>query len=147
MMMQRRSGGNRSDGAHGPMAAMMPGAKAQDFKGTMKKLIAYLGSYRAAILIVFVFAVLSTAANIAGPKILGEATTKIFEGVVAQLNGTGEIDFNAIGRIALITLGLYGVSALFAYIQGWIMADVSTNIAYRFRRDIREDEPHAVALL
>ena len=138
MMMQRRSGGNRSDGAHGPMAAMMPGAKAQDFKGTMKKLIAYLGSYRAAILIVFVFAVLSTAANIAGPKILGEATTKIFEGVVAQLNGTGEIDFNAIGRIALITLGLYGVSALFAYIQGWIMADVSTNIAYRFRRDISE---------
>ena len=138
MMMQRRSGGERQGGAHGPMAAMMPGAKAQDFKGTMKKLIAYLGGYRKAILVVFVFAVLSTAANIAGPKILGEATTKIFEGVIAQLNGTGSIDFDAIGRIALITLGLYGLSALFMYIQGWIMADVSTNIAYRFRRDISE---------
>ena len=138
MMMQRRSGGNNSGGPRGPMAAMMPGAKAQDFKGTMKKLIAYLGGYRKAILVVFVFAVLSTAANIAGPKILGEATTKIFEGVIGQINGTGEIDFDAIGRIALITLGLYGLSALFAYIQGWIMADVSTNIAYRFRRDISE---------
>ena len=138
MMQQRRSGGDRPGGAHGPMAAMMPGAKAQDFKGTMKKLIAYLGGYRKAILVVFVFAVLSTASNIAGPKILGEATTKIFEGVIAQLNGTGGIDFDAIGRIALITLGLYGLSALFAYIQGWIMADVSTNIAYRFRRDISE---------
>jgi len=120
------------------MAAMMPGAKAQDFMGTMKKLIAYLGSYRTVIMVVFVFAILSTAASIAGPKILGEATTKIFEGVIAQINGTGEIDFEAIGRIALITLGLYGLSAVFMYIQGWIMADVSTNIAYRFRRDISE---------
>ena len=138
MMQQRRSGGENSGGPRGPMAAMMPGAKAQDFKGTMKKLIAYLGGYRTAILIVFVFAILSTAAGIVGPKTLGEATTKIFEGVVAQINGTGEIDFEAIGRIALITLGLYGLSAVFMYIQGWIMADVSTNIAYRFRRDISE---------
>ncbi len=114
------------------------GAKVQDFKGTMKKLIAYLGKYRSAIIIVFVFAIASTAANIAGPKILGQATTKLFEGVMAQLAGTGSIDFDAIGRIALITLGLYLISALFAYIQGWIMADVSTNIAYRFRRDISE---------
>ena len=138
MMMQRRSGGDHSGGPRGPMAAMMPGAKAQDFMGTMKKLIAYLGSYRTVIMIVFVFAILSTAASIVGPKILGEATTKIFEGVLAQINGTGEIDFEAIGRIALITLGLYGLSALFMYIQGWIMADVSTYIAYRFRRDISE---------
>jgi len=117
---------------------MMAGEKAQDFMGTMKKLIAYLGSYRKAIIIVFIFAVASTASNIAGPKILGEATTKLFEGVMAQIGGTGSIDFNAIGRIILITLSLYVVSALFAYIQGWIMADVSTNIAYRFRRDISE---------
>ena len=72
----------------------------------------------------------------AGPKILGNATTKLFEGVMAQLNNTGSIDFDYIGRIVLITLGLYLLSSLFAYIQGWIMADVSTNIAYRFRRDI-----------
>jgi len=139
MMMQGRPGGG-GPGRGGPMGGMMgaQGAKVQDFKGTMKKLIAYLGSYRKAIIIVFIFAIASTAANIVGPKILGQATTTLFEGVIAQLAGTGSIDFDAIGRIALITLGLYLVSALFAYIQGWIMADVSTNIAYRFRRDISE---------
>ena len=139
MMMQgrpNRGGPNRG----GPMGHMMaaPDSKAQDFMGTMKKLVAYLGKYRTSIIIVFIFAVASTAANIAGPKILGEATTTLFEGVMAQLAGSGSIDFNAIGRIVLITLSLYLISALFAYIQGWIMADVSTNIAYRFRRDISE---------
>ena len=123
---------------HGPMAAMMPGAKARDFKGTMRKLIEYLGEYRLPILVVVIFAIASTAANIVGPKILGNATTELFRGVMAQLNGTGGIDFDYIGRIALLTLGLYLVSALFAYIQGWIMANVSTNIAYRFRRDLSE---------
>jgi ATP-binding cassette subfamily B protein len=115
-----------------------PGAKVQDFKGTMRKLIAYLGSYKIAIIIVFIFAIASTAANIFGPKLLGQATTKLFEGVMAQSSGTGSIDFAYIGRIALLTLGLYTVSAFFAYIQGWIMANVSTNIAYRLRRDISE---------
>jgi ATP-binding cassette subfamily B protein len=112
--------------------------KASDFKGTMLKLIGYLGKYKVAVLIVMVFAIGSTAANIAGPKILGQATTTLFEGVLAQLGGTGTIDFTSIGRIILITLGLYLISALFAYIQGWIMADVATNITYRFRRDISE---------
>jgi len=121
----------------GPMA-MMPGDRAQDFRGTMAKLINYLGRYKWLVLVVFVFAIASTAANIAGPKILGRATTELFEGVLAQLQGTGEIDFQAIGRILLTTLGLYLFSAICAYIQGWIMADVSTNIAYRFRRDIAE---------
>ncbi|MFN8426350.1 MAG: ABC transporter ATP-binding protein [Anaerolineales bacterium] len=121
---------------HGMMGA--PVVKARDFKGTMKKLLAYMSAYRGAIVIVFLFAIASTASNIAGPKILGNATTKLFEGVVAQLNNTGSIDFDYIGRIVLIALGLYLISSLFAYIQGWIMADVSTNIAYRFRRDISE---------
>jgi len=124
-------------GGHDPMA-MMKGDRAQDFKGTMKKLIGYLGKYKVAVLIVMLFAIGSTAANIAGPKILGQATTKLFEGVLAQLNGNGEIDFAYIGRIVVITLTLYLISALFAYIQGWIMADISTNITYRFRRDISE---------
>ena len=137
MMMQRRSGApRRGPMGHGPMAG--PVEKAQDFKGTMKKLIAYLGGYKKTIIVVFIFAIASTAANIAGPKILGEATTKLFEGVIAQLGGTGSIDFDAIGRIILIALSLYVVSTLFGYVQGWIMADVSTNIAYRFRRDISE---------
>lgn len=140
MMMPGRAGRSGRGGpmSHGPMGGMMgaPAAKVQDFKGTMRKLVAYMGNYRLTIVIVFVFAIASTAANITGPKILGQATTKLFEGVMAQLGGTGEIDFDYIGRIALLTLGLYLVSALFAYIQGWIMANVSTDIAYRFRRDI-----------
>jgi ATP-binding cassette subfamily B multidrug efflux pump len=143
MMMQGRPGGGGPGRGGpmmgGPMGGMMGGgAKVQDFKGTMKKLIAYLGEYRKAIIVVFIFAIASTAANIYGPKILGEATTILFKGVMAKMAGTGSIDFDAIGRIALITLGLYLLSTLFAYIQGWIMADVSTNIAYRFRRDISE---------
>ena len=136
--MMRRGPGRGGPMGHGGPTAMMPGDKASDFKGTMIKLIRYLGKYKAAVMIVILFAIGSTAANIAGPKILGQATTKLFEGVMAQLSGTGSIDFTYIGRIVLTTLGLYLLSALFAYIQGWIMADVSTNIAYRFRRDISE---------
>jgi ATP-binding cassette subfamily B protein len=117
---------------------MMKGDTARDFRGTMAKLVQYLGKYRLTVLIVFVFAIASTAANIAGPKILGKATTRLFEGVLGQLSGTGEIDFDYIGQILLLTLGLYLLSALFSYIMGWLMADVSTNIAYRFRQDISE---------
>ncbi len=141
-MMQRRdsrqgsSAPRRGPGSH--MAAMMKGDSARDFKGSMKKLIEYLGKYKITVLIVMVFAVGSTAANIAGPKLLGKATTRLFEGVMAQVSGTGEIDFAYIGQIVGWTLGLYLLSTLFGYIQGWIMADVSTNIAYRFRRDIAE---------
>ncbi len=138
--MMNRPGGqqNRSmmPNPHGMVGA--PVSKARDFKGTMRKLLAYMSAYRGAIIIVFLFAIASTASNIAGPKILGNATTKLFEGVMAQLNNTGSIDFDYIGQIALIALSLYLISSLFAYIQGWIMADVSTNIAYRFRRDISE---------
>lgn len=140
-MMQRPAGQQGGPMRGGPMGHGMMGApvaKARDFKGTMRKLIEYLGAYRLVIMIVIIFAVASTAANIVGPKILGNATTKLFEGVMAELRGTGTIDFGYIGRIALITLGLYLLSALFAYIQGWIMADVSTNISYRFRRDLSE---------
>ncbi|MEP7137085.1 MAG: ABC transporter ATP-binding protein, partial [Chloroflexota bacterium] len=138
--MQGRPGQSGRGGpmGGGPMGGMMgaSGAKVRDFKGTMSKLIAYLGKYKLAIVAVFIFAVASTAANIAGPKILGNATTKLFEGVMAQLSGTGSIDFDYIGRIILWTLSLYLVSALFSYIQGWIMANISTNIAYRFRQNI-----------
>jgi ATP-binding cassette subfamily B protein len=116
--------------------AMMKGEKARDFKGTMRKLLQYLGSYKTTILIVMIFAVGSTIFTIVGPKILGNATTALFEGVMAQISGTGGIDFNYIGRIILITLGLYLASAVFSYIQGWIMANISMDITYRFRQDI-----------
>jgi ATP-binding cassette subfamily B multidrug efflux pump len=135
----RRPGGPMRGGPMGrggPMA-MMKGEKARDFKGTMRKLLQYLGSYRISMLIVMIIAMASTVFSIAGPKILGQATTKLFEGVMAQIAGSGTgIDFGYIGRIVLITLGLYLVSAVFSYIQGWIMANISMDISYRFRRDI-----------
>jgi ATP-binding cassette subfamily B multidrug efflux pump len=121
---------------HGP-GAMMPGDKARNFKGTMVDLLQYLGSYKIAIVIVMLFAVASTIFTIAGPKLLGQATTKLFEGVMDQIAGTGSgIDFDYIGRIILITLALYLVSALFSAIQGWIMSAISMDISYRFRKDI-----------
>ena len=123
---------------HGPMA-MMRGEKARDFKGTMSKLIQYLGSYKIAILIVMLFAVGSTIFAIIGPKILGKATTKLFEGVMGQISGSGAgIDFDYIGRIILTTLGLYLASTFFSFIQGWIMSGISMDITYRFRKDIAE---------
>ena len=133
-------GGRRRGGpmGHGGPMAMMKGEKPRDFKGTMKKLIQYLGSYRISILVVMLFAIASTIFSIAGPKILGNATTKLFEGVMAQIAGTGSIDFGYIGQIMLWTLGLYLLSALFAYIQGWVMSGVSMNVTYRFRKDISE---------
>jgi ATP-binding cassette subfamily B protein len=112
--------------------------KAGNFRGTMKKLLKYMSKYKRNFIVVFVFAIASTAATIVGPKMLGEATTKLFEGVVAQISGTGSIDFDAIALILLVTLGLYLLSALFSFVSGWIMANVSTNITYRFRKDISE---------
>jgi ATP-binding cassette subfamily B multidrug efflux pump len=123
---------------HGGPTAMMKGEKPRDFKGTMRKLIQYLGSYKVSILAVMLVAMASTIFSIAGPRILGNATTKLFAGVMSQIAGTGSIDFGYIGRMILWTLGLYVVSALFAYIQGWVMSGVSMNITYRFRRDISE---------
>ncbi len=124
-------------GGPGGPAAIMKGEKARNFKGTMKKLIGYLGPFKLPIVIVFIFAVASTVFSILGPKILGKATTKLFEGVMAQMAGkSGGIDLPAIGRILLGVLGLYLVSAFFSYIQGWIMSGVSIKITYQFRKDI-----------
>jgi ATP-binding cassette subfamily B multidrug efflux pump len=121
----------------GPMA-MLKGEKPRDFKGTLNKLIKYLGQYRGLILLVWLFAIASTVASIVGPKILGKATTKLFEGVMAKIAGAGTIDFTYIGHIILTVLLLYLLSAMLAYVQGWIMASVAMNITYRFRKDISE---------
>ena len=136
----REPTGGRGRGmmGHGGPMAMMKGEKPRDFKGTMKKLIQYLGSYKVSILVVLIFAMASTIFSIAGPKILGNATTKLFTGVMAQIAGTGSIDFGYIAQMILWTLGLYVASAIFAYIQGWLMSGVSMNISYRFRRDISQ---------
>jgi len=121
----------------GPMA-MMKGEKARDFKGTMKKLMGYLSVYKLSIFVVLIFAITSAAFSIVGPKILGKATTKLYEGVLSKINGTGGIDFNYIQRIILILVGLYVISSLFGYIQGWIMSSVSMKVSYGFRKDISE---------
>ncbi len=123
-------------GRGGPMA-MMKGDKARDFKGTIAKLIRYLGSYKISILIVMIFAAGSTVFGIFGPKVLAKATDKLYTGVMAQIAGTGTgIDFTYIANIILATLSLYLASSLFGYIQGWIMSNISMDITYRFRRDI-----------
>jgi len=119
---------------HGPM---MKVEKARDFKGTMRKLIQYLGSYNKSILIVMIVSVASTIFTIVGPKLLGQATTKLFEGVMGQISGSGQgIDFEYIGDIILLTLGLYLTSTLLSYVQGWIMSGISMDITYKFRKDI-----------
>lgn len=122
---------------HGGPRAMLKGDRAHDFRGTMIKLIEYLGAYRLSIAIVLIFAIASTIFTIIGPKMLGQATTKLFEGVLGEISGTGTgIDFAFISRIILWTLALYLGSALFSFIQGWIMSRISIDIAYRFRQDI-----------
>ncbi len=123
----------------GPRGITMAGEKARDFKGTMRRLIDYIGAYRLSVVIVVIFAIASTIFSIIGPKLLGQATTRLFEGVVSQIQGTGAgIDFVYIGNIIALLTGLYLLSALFAYIQGWVMSGVSMKVTYRLRRDIAE---------
>ncbi|MGQ9467805.1 MAG: ABC transporter ATP-binding protein [Anaerolineae bacterium] len=122
---------------HGPVM-MGPVEKPRDFAGTMRKLIAYLGPHRLTILFVLLLATGSTVFSIFGPKILGQATTKLFEGLVAQLTGTGTMDFAGIGRILLTVLGLYTLSVAFSYAQGWLMTNVAVRITYQMRRDVFE---------
>ncbi|MBU5447107.1 ABC transporter ATP-binding protein [Blautia sp. MSJ-36] len=122
----------------GPMGGrgMQPTEKAKDFKGSMKKLFGYMGRYKFRFILMFIFAVAGTAFNIAGPKILGKATTELFNGLVAKVNGTGGIDFSKIGMILLWTLGLYVASACFSLIQGFVMTGISNDVTYNLRKDI-----------
>ncbi len=125
----------------GPMGG--PGKKslekAKDFKGTTKKLIKeYLSKYKIALIIVFIFAIGSTIFTIVGPKILGNATTEIFNGIVNKISGGSGIDFDKIGKILLTLIGLYVVSALFSFIQGFTMTGIAQKITYKLRADISE---------
>jgi ATP-binding cassette subfamily B multidrug efflux pump len=132
-----RGPGPMGRGGHGPVM-MGPVEKPRDFAGTMRKLIAYLGPYRWTILFVLLLAAGSTVFSIFGPKILGRATTKLFEGLIAQLTGTGTVDFAGIGQILLTVLGLYALSAALSYAQGWLMTNVAVRITYQMRRDVLE---------
>lgn len=124
---------------HGPGGMMRGGEKAKDFKGTMKKLIAYLNVYKFSIIVVFIFAAASAVFSILGPKILGHATTKLFEGLINKISGKGSgIDFNYIARILITLVILYVISAIFSYIQGFIMSGVSMKVSYNMRKEISE---------
>ena len=123
----------------GPMGhghGMAAGEKAKDFKGSMKKLFKYMEHYKFRFAMMFVFAVAGTVFSIVGPKILGKATTELFNGLVAKVNGTGGINFEKIGMILLWTLGLYLVSSLFSLIQGFVMTEISNDVTYSLRKDI-----------
>ena len=130
MSEQRRRG---PMGGHG---RMMSGEKAKDFKGSMAKLFRYMGRYKFRFILMFIFAVAGTVFSIVGPKILGKATTELFNGLVAKVNGTGEIDFGKIGMILLWTLGLYVLSACFSFVQGFVMSGISNDVTYNLRKDI-----------
>ena len=120
---------------HGPM---MAGEKPKDFKGSSSKLIKYMAQFKFRILAVIIFAIGGTVFNILGPKILGRATNELFDGLVAKIEGIGGINFDKIARILLILLGLYCLSAVLQFIQGWIMTGVSQKISYKMRKDISE---------
>ncbi|MBO0439644.1 ABC transporter ATP-binding protein [Candidatus Enterococcus ikei] len=128
---------NRPRGGRGPGNGA-PVEKAKDFKGTLKKLISYIGAYKIPVFFVMIFAIASTVFNIWGPKILSQAITELFNGLIKKYQGTGGIDFNKIGGILLFMLGLYLVASAFGIIQGWIMSTISQKITYRMRKEISE---------
>lgn len=121
---------------HGPGKGMMPGEKPKNFKGSISKLIRYLGRYWIAIVAVMVFAAISTVFSVVGPKVMARATNALVEGLGKKLAGTGGIDFSYIAKVLLFTLALYLCSAVFSFIQGMIMTSITQKTCYRMRQDI-----------
>ena len=126
---------HRGPMGRGPMGA---GEKAKDFKGSIGKLMKYMGRYKIAVFVVMIFAALSTVFNVVGPKILGKATTALSEGLMRKIQGVGGMDFDYIGKILIIVLALYLVAAVFSLVQGWIMTGITQKICYRLRKEISE---------
>ena len=117
---------------------MMGGEKAKDFKGTIGKLFRYIGKYKAAVVVVAIFAIGSTVFNVVCPKVLGKATTALSEGIMNKITGNGGIDFTYIGKILLFCLGLYVLSVTFSFVQGFIMTGITQKVCYRMRREVSE---------
>ncbi|MCF0147683.1 MAG: ABC transporter ATP-binding protein [Clostridium sp.] len=137
--MSNNIGRKKNGGFGGPMGGIKPiGEKAKDFKGTLKKILDYLKPYRISIIVVLIFAIGSSAFSIIGPKILGKATTKLFEGLLSKISGEAGagIDFTYIGNILIILILLYAVSAIFAFIQGFIMSGIAQKVSYNLRKEI-----------
>ena len=117
---------------------MRGGEKAKDFKGTIGKLFRYIGKYKAAVVVVAIFAIGSTIFNVVYPKVLGKATTALSEGIMNKITGNGGIDFTYIGKILLFCLGLYVLSVTFSFVQGFIMTGITQKVCYRMRREVSE---------
>lgn len=128
---------NKNRGPHGPGPGNVP-EKAKDFKGTVRKLLDYTAPYRLAIIFVVIFAIGSTVFAVIGPKILGNATTELYNGLMNKLHGTGGIRYGALGRILVSLLALYAVSSLLSFLQSWIMANITQKMTYEMRREIAE---------
>lgn len=126
----------RQRGPMGRMGGMRRGEKAKDFKGTMRQLLGYIGQHKIAVFAAVAFAVCSVIFNIVGPKVLGQVTTKLFEGLVAKVNGTGDVDFAWIAKTLGLLLCLYLASSACSLIQGWLMTGVTQKICYRMRKEI-----------
>ncbi len=122
----------------GPGRGMAPGEKAKDFKGSIRKMLRYMGKYKIAVVFVIIIAACSTVFSVAGPKVLGKATTALASGLMAKVAGTGGIDFTYIGKILLFVLGLYLLGSVLSFIQGWIMTGITQKICYRMRKEITE---------
>lgn len=126
----------RQRGPMGRMGGMRRGEKAKDFKGTMRQLLGYIGQHKVAVFAAVAFAVCSVIFNIVGPKVLGQVTTKLFEGLVAKVNGTGDVDFDWIAKTLGFLLCLYLASSACSLIQGWLMTGVTQKVCYRMRKEI-----------
>lgn len=116
-----------------------PGApveKAKDFKGSIGKLARYMSEYKISLVFVVIFAITSTVFNIIGPKLMGNATTEIFNGIIAKVNGTGDVNFDALGAILLLLIGFYLISSICSFIQGWLMTGISQKVSYRLRKEL-----------
>ena len=132
---KRRPGPGPMGGGHGHGPSRVV-EKPKDFKGTMLKLLGYVGKHKIAVFFAIAFAMCSVLFNIVGPKVLGEVTTKLYEGLVAKVAGTGSVDFDWIGRTLLLLLGLYLASSACNLVQGWLMTGVTQKICYRMRKEI-----------
>ena len=122
----------------GPGGGMAPGEKAKDLKGAIGKMLRYMGKYKIAVVFVMIIAACSTVFSVVGPKVLGKATTALASGLMAKVAGTGGIDFTYIGKILLFVLGLYLLSSVLSFLQGWIMTGITQKICYRMRKEITE---------
>ncbi|MCH5199527.1 MAG: ABC transporter ATP-binding protein [Oscillospiraceae bacterium] len=121
-----------------PHGRINPASKAKDFKGTIRKTVKYVGSYKIGVIAVMICAAAAAVFHIVGPKVLGKATTALSEGLMGKITGTGEIDFGYIGTILLTVLGLYGISYVFNLIQGFTMTKITQTLCYKLRKEITE---------